>query len=97
MKKIFDLAVDKMGDQRAGIFEAQMMILDDPFLIDTIKKRIIEEKRSPEFIVDDEISKYQELLSLSKESYLQERRQDIEDIKNRIIRNIKKKEMAIKN
>ncbi len=91
LKKIFDLAVDKMGDKRAQIFEAQMMILDDPVLIENIKNRIREERRSPEFIVDAEISKYQKLLSDSKESYMQERSQDIEDIKNRIIRNIKKK------
>lgn len=99
LKKIFDLAVVKMGEARAGIFEAQMMILDDPFLIDTIRKRIREEKRSPEYIVSDEISKYQELLSLSKETYMLERTHDIEDIKNRIIRNIKKKkwQSRIKN
>lgn len=91
LKKIFDLAVDKMGDKRAQIFEAQMMILDDPVLIGNIKNRIREEKRSPEFIVDAEISKYQKILALSKESYMQERSHDIEDIKSRIIRNIKKK------
>lgn len=99
LKKIFDLAVVKMGEQRGGIFEAQMMILDDPYLIDTIKKRIKDEKRSPEYIVNDEISKYQEMLSHSKESYMQERKHDIEDIKNRIIRNIRKKkwQSRIKN
>lgn len=91
LKKIFDLAVDKMGEQRAGIFEAQMMILDDPILIENIKKRIVDEKKSPEFIVDAEISKYQELLMLSKETYMKERSHDIADIKNRIIRNLKKK------
>ncbi len=99
LKKIFDLAVVKMGEQRAGIFEAQMMILDDPILIDTIKKRIKDEKRAPEYIVNDEISKYQEMLSISKEAYMQERKHDIEDIKNRIIRNIRKKkwQSRIKN
>lgn len=91
LKKIFDLAIDKMGEKRAQIFEAQLMILDDPVLIGKIKSRIVNEKRSPEFVVNDEISKYQELLSNSKETYLQERSYDIEDIKNRIIRNLKKK------
>ena len=99
LTKIFDLAVVKMGVQRAGIFEAQMMILDDPYLIDTIRKRIREEKKTPEFLVSDEISKYQELLSLSSETYMLERKHDIEDIKNRIIRNIRKKkwQSRIKN
>ncbi|MBK8946815.1 MAG: phosphoenolpyruvate--protein phosphotransferase [Ignavibacteriae bacterium] len=91
LNKIFTLAVDKMGENRAGIFEAQMMILDDPVLIQNIKDRIKKEKRSPIFIVDAEFSKYQKILALSEESYMKERSQDIEDIKNRIIRNIKKK------
>ncbi len=91
LKKIFKLAVDKMGEKRAGIFEAQMMILEDPVLIDIIKNRIKSEKRTPAFVVDEEISKYQEVLALSKATYMQERKHDIEDIKNRIIRNLKKK------
>ncbi|MBK7106417.1 MAG: phosphoenolpyruvate--protein phosphotransferase [Ignavibacteriae bacterium] len=91
LHKIFTLAVDKMGEKRAGIFEAQMMILDDPVLIQNIKDRIKKEKRSPIYIVDAEFSKYQKILALSEESYMKERSQDIEDIKNRIIRNIKKK------
>ncbi|MBI1931212.1 MAG: phosphoenolpyruvate--protein phosphotransferase [Ignavibacteriales bacterium] len=91
LNKIFTLAVDKMGENRAGIFEAQMMILDDPVLIQNIKDRIQNEKKSPEFVVDAEFSKYQKILALSEESYMKERSHDIEDIKNRIIRNIKKK------
>ena len=80
-----------MGDKRAGIFEAQMMILDDPILIENIKTRIVNERKSPEFIVYEEISKYQKILNLSAQSYMKERSHDIEDIKNRIIRNIKQK------
>ncbi len=91
LKKIFDLAVTKMGEKRAGIFEAQMMILEDPVLLDNIKERIKKERRAPIFIVDDEFSKYQKILAQSQETYLKERGHDIDDIKNRIIRNLKKK------
>lgn len=90
LNKIFDLAIDKLGDKRAAIFEAQIMILDDPVLIANIKNRIKKEKRTPEFIVDDEISKYQKMMEQVNEPYMKERSQDIEDIKNRIIRNLKK-------
>ncbi len=96
LNKIFKLAVDKMGENRARIFEAQMMILDDPVLIKRVKERIIEEKKSPIFIVDAEISKYQEILALSNESYMKERSHDIDDIKNRIIRNLKQKKWKSK-
>ncbi len=91
LRKIFSLAVDKLGEKRAAIFEAQIMILDDPILVETIQNRIRNEKRVPEYIVNDEISKYTDLMNLSHESYMKERSHDIEDIKNRIIRNLKKK------
>jgi len=91
LNKVFSLAIDKLGEKRAAIFEAQIMILDDPILIDTIKNRIKTEKKTPEFIVNDEISRYQSMMDTVNEPYMKERSQDIEDIKLRIIRNIKKK------
>ena len=91
LTKVFAIAKDRMGDTRAAIFEAQLMILDDPILIGNIIKRIEDEKKHPEYIVDDEISKYQQLMILSNESYMKERANDIEDIKNRIVRNLRKK------
>jgi phosphoenolpyruvate-protein phosphotransferase (PTS system enzyme I) len=91
LRKIFSLAVDKLGEKRAAIFEAQMMILDDPVLISSLKERIRKEEHLPEYIVEDEISKYTHLMSLAHEQYMKERSHDIEDIKNRIIRNLKKK------
>ena len=90
LKKILAIAKERMGNTRAGIFEAQLMILEDPVLIDNIIKRIEEEKKQPEYIVDDEISRYQEMMFLSHESYMRERANDIEDIKNRIVRNLRK-------
>ena len=80
-----------MDEVRAAIFEAQLMILDDPILLSNIEKRIKDEMIQPEFIVADEISKYQELMIISHESYMKERAHDIEDIKHRIIRNLQKK------
>ncbi len=99
LTKVFTIAREKMDEVRASIFEAQLMILDDPILLGAIDKRIEEEKRQPEYIVNDEISKYQEMMILSHESYMKERAQDIEDIKQRIIRNLQKKrwESKIKN
>jgi len=91
LNKVFNIAREKMDAVRAAIFEAQLMILDDPVLIDTIIERIKTEKKQPEYIVDDEISKYQSRMILSHESYMKERALDIEDIKQRIIRNLQKK------
>lgn len=96
LQKIFAMAREKMDDARASIFEAQMMILDDPILLQKIIYRIEKELRQPEYIVHDEISKYQELMMLSNESYMKDRAHDIDDIKNRIIRNLQKKRLQSK-
>ncbi|MBX2977407.1 MAG: phosphoenolpyruvate--protein phosphotransferase [Ignavibacteriaceae bacterium] len=89
--KVFNVAKDQMGEKRSEIFEAQLMILDDPVLISTIERRIREEKKQPESVVDDEISKYQQMMFMAHESYMRERALDIEDIKNRIVKNLQKK------
>jgi len=96
LNKILSYANEKMGEKRAAIFEAQIMILDDPILIEAITTGIIEEKRLPEYIVNREISKYTDLMNSSEEYYLKERSHDIDDIKNRIIRNLKKKRLKSK-
>ncbi|QQS38170.1 MAG: phosphoenolpyruvate--protein phosphotransferase [Ignavibacteriales bacterium] len=91
LDKVFAIAKEKMEETRAAIFEAQVMILDDPVLLKNIESRIEKECKQPEYIVNDEISKYQELMKKSNESYMKDRANDIEDIKNRIIRNLQKK------
>jgi phosphotransferase system enzyme I (PtsI) len=96
LNKIFSIAREKMDEVRSAIFEAQLMILDDPILLDEIVKRVETEKKSPEYIVDDEISKYQSKMILSHEAYMKERAMDIEDIKQRIIRNLQKKRWGSK-
>lgn len=93
LNKIFAIAREKMDEIRAAIFEAHMMILDDPILIGNIRNRIIKEKLEPGYIVNDEITRYQDLMIVSHETYMKERANDIEDIKNRIIRNLQKKRL----
>ncbi len=96
LHKILDLALEKLGKDRAVIFEAQIMILDDPVLIETIEKRIREEKLAPAYIVEDEISKYEKIMNSSDDPYMKERAHDVHDIKNRIIRNIRKEKWKSK-
>jgi phosphotransferase system enzyme I (PtsI) len=93
LNKIFTVAREKMDEVRAAIFEAQLMILDDPILLDEINKRIELERKSPEYIVDDEISSYQSKMILSHEAYMKERALDIEDIKQRIITQLIRKRL----
>ena len=88
LQKILAFAEQKLGSDSAKIFEAQIMILNDSILMGTIGKRIAAERKNAEYIVADEINKYKRLMLASSDEYMHERARDVEDVMNRIIRNI---------
>ncbi|MBI5216769.1 MAG: phosphoenolpyruvate--protein phosphotransferase [Ignavibacteriae bacterium] len=86
--KILAFAEQKLGDAKAKIFEAQVMILQDEYLLDAIKKRICSEMKNAEFIVSGEFQKYADMMLAARTEYMHERAHDVEDLKNRIVRNL---------
>jgi phosphoenolpyruvate-protein phosphotransferase (PTS system enzyme I) len=88
LQKIHAFAEQKLGSQNARIFEAQIMILADEILMGAIEKRIAQEHRNAEFIVADEITKYKQIMLAAHDEYMHERAHDVDDVMNRIIRNI---------
>jgi phosphotransferase system enzyme I (PtsI) len=93
LQKILSFAEQRIGNSKAKIFEAQIMILGDNVLFDSIYKRIRKERKNAEFVVHGEITKYQQLMLNSSDEYMRERAHDVEDIKNRIIRNIQEQKL----
>jgi phosphoenolpyruvate-protein phosphotransferase (PTS system enzyme I) len=88
LNKILLFARQKVGDAKARIFEAQIMILEDRVLLDAVLNRIRKERKNAEFIVSDEIGKYAHLMMEARDEYMHERAHDIEDLKNRVIRSL---------
>ncbi len=88
LSKIHAFAEQRLGSQNARIFEAQIMILSDQILMGSIEKRIGAELKNAEAIVADEINKYKRVMLASPDEYMHERAHDVDDIMNRIIRNI---------
>ena len=93
LEKILSYAEQKLGVGKSKIFEAQIMILNDPLLFEAIETRIRTERKNAEFIVNDEISKYQRLMLSANDEYMRERANDVEDLKNRILRNIQQERL----
>jgi phosphotransferase system enzyme I (PtsI) len=96
LNKILAFARQKVGDAKAKIFEAQIMVLEDQVLIDSLRKRILAEKKNAEFIVSDEIGKYARLMLDAHDEYMHERAHDMEDLKNRVIRNLQQEKLISK-
>jgi phosphotransferase system enzyme I (PtsI) len=91
--KILDFAEKKLGDDKIKIFEAQLMILEDSVLFDSIYSRMRKELKNPEFVVRDEIGKYHRVMLASKDEYTRERAHDVEDVQNRILRNLQEQKL----
>ena len=93
LQKILQLTEEKIGVHKAKIFEAQIMILADQILLKAIRKRIQKDRKNSEYVVHTEISKYQQMMLNSPDEYMRERAHDVEDVKNRIIRNIQQERL----
>jgi len=88
LTKIFEFAKQKLGDHQAKIFEAQLMILEDTVLFDSINGRIRNEGKNCEFILHNEIEKYRKVMESAGDEYTRERALDVEDLRNRILRSL---------
>ncbi len=93
LQKVLQLTEQKVGSQKAKIFEAQIMILADAVLFGTIRKRVQKDLKSAEYVVHREISRYQQMMMNSTDEYMRERAHDVEDVKNRVIRNIQQEKL----
>jgi phosphotransferase system enzyme I (PtsI) len=96
LDKIFNLAKEKLDDKNLQIFEAQILFLKDDELHERVIRRIKKEKKSAYIVFGEEIKIFEDKLLASNDEYLRERISDIEDIKNRVLRNIIKKRLVSK-
>ncbi|MBN1278861.1 MAG: phosphoenolpyruvate--protein phosphotransferase [Chlorobiaceae bacterium] len=88
LKKIERVTTRKLGKGYANLFEAQIMLLHDPVLIESITNRIRTELKAASLVIDEEFGKYLEQFMNSDDQFFQERACDFRDIKERIIRNL---------
>lgn len=96
LDKIRTLSYEKIGESGSLIFDAQLEILNDKFFFSKVSQRIHTEKRTASYVFDDEISKLGQILADSKDEYFRDRINDLKDIRNRVIRNLKKEKLVSK-
>lgn len=96
LNKIFALAKEKLDEKHLQIFDAQLSFLYDEFLHAKIHKRINDEKKPAFEIFKDEIRVLENAILASGDDYMRERVNDIEDMKNRVLRNLLKGRLVSK-
>ncbi len=88
LDNIFTKVKREIGDKEAAIFEAHIMIIEDPELIRQVKIKINEEKMSAEYALKTVRDIYLEMFKNMDNAYMRERAADIKDVTDRIIRNL---------
>ena len=96
LEKIERVTTQKLGQAYSDLFQAQIMLLHDQVLTESITRRIRDEKKPAQLVIDEEFDNYLEHFNKSSELLFQERAQDLVDIKNRIIRNLHNKKLQSK-
>ncbi|MCC5635133.1 phosphoenolpyruvate--protein phosphotransferase [Nostoc sp. CHAB 5844] len=83
---IFSQASLQIGDTEAAIFDAHLLFLEDPVLLETVQQRIMEHHLNAEAawqaVVDEVATSYSTL----EDAYLRERVEDVVDVGQRVLR-----------
>ncbi|MBD2532295.1 phosphoenolpyruvate--protein phosphotransferase [Nostoc flagelliforme FACHB-838] len=86
IQAVFSQASLQIGDAEAAIFDAQLLFLEDPVLLEAAKERIFKNHLNAEAawqaVVDEVATSYRTL----EDSYLQERVDDVVDVGQRVLR-----------
>ncbi|MFP3090769.1 phosphoenolpyruvate--protein phosphotransferase [Treponema sp. TIM-1] len=85
VKALNDRAAREISKEQAAIFEAQLMMLEDPDFKDQIKNRLRKFLNNVEWTVREISYELIQKLSASGDSYLRERAADISDVSRRIL------------
>ena len=72
----------------ASIFDAHLLVLEDPTLIDSVTELIFQKKINAEAAFHEFAEKYQATLRAINDPYLQERATDMRDVSSRILDNL---------
>lgn len=90
LAKITKIAREKLGEGSASVFEAQSLMLQDEALQASVVEVINHDKVNAGYAVDTFISKSRKRLEASGSEYLRERSNDLQDVRDRLIRNLRR-------
>jgi phosphotransferase system enzyme I (PtsI) len=77
-----------LGAQDAAIFDAHLLVLEDPVLIEEVHKLIRQDKVSADYAFQQVAEKYAKTLSAIDDEYLRERAADMRDVTTRMLDNL---------
>lgn len=88
IQKLRDKVLATLGSDKAQIFEAHLLILEDPELTDSVREKITYEKVKATKALHEVSSMFISMFESMEQEYMRERVLDIKDVTERIQRNL---------
>ncbi|MBQ6631689.1 MAG: phosphoenolpyruvate--protein phosphotransferase [Romboutsia sp.] len=86
--KVKEKALSELGEHEAQIFEAHLLVLEDPELIDSSISKIRDEKVNADYALNEIKEMFVTMFESMDNEYMRERAADIKDVTNRVLRHI---------
>ncbi|NUK28916.1 phosphoenolpyruvate--protein phosphotransferase [Parageobacillus sp. VR-IP] len=78
-------ALEQLGEDKAAIFAAHLLVLDDPELLNPVKEKIQTEKVNAEYALHETASMFISMFEAMDNEYMKERAADIRDVTKRVL------------
>ncbi len=88
LTKVKEKALVELGEHEAEIFEAHLLVLEDPELVDPAISKIRDEKVNADYALNEIKEMFVAMFESMDNEYMRERAADIKDVTNRVLRHI---------
>ncbi|GHU47648.1 hypothetical protein FACS1894218_2510 [Bacilli bacterium] len=88
LNKIKDIVLKKLGEEKAAIFDAHILLIQDPDIQKEVENTIKTSKSNAPYVVDQIYNRYHDTFQTMTDAYFKERAADIIDVKKRILSNL---------
>ena len=88
LTKVKEKALVELGEHEAEIFEAHLLVLEDPELVESAVSKINDEKVNAEYALNEIKEMFVSMFEAMDNEYMRERAADIKDVTNRVLRHI---------
>ena len=88
LTKVKEKALVELGEHEAQIFEAHLLVLEDPELVESTISKINDEKVNADFALNEIKEMFVTMFESMDNEYMRERAADIKDVTNRVLRHI---------
>lgn len=89
LQTLYEKALREVGETNAAIFEVHQMMLEDEDYVDAIQNMIRTEQVNADYAVAITGDNFSEMFANMDDEYMRARAEDIKDISNRLVKNLK--------